>query len=33
MSKHRCYTLMEVLAEVFVNENSGLDLDAANSLS
>ena len=33
MSKHRCYTLREVLAEVFVDEKSDFDPDIADSLS
>ena len=33
MSKRRRYTLREVLAEVFVDENSNFDPDVADSLS
>ena len=33
MSKRRRYTLREVLAEVFVDENSDFDPDVAASLS
>ena len=33
MSKRQCYTLREILAEVFVDEDSDFDLDVADSLS
>ena len=33
MSKHQCYTLREVSAEVFVDEDNDFDLDIADSLS
>ena len=33
MSKLRCYTLSEVLADMFVDEDSDLEPDAADSLS
>ena len=33
MSKHRCYTLREVLADTFVDEDSDFEPDAADSLS
>ena len=33
MSKRWCYTLREVLAEVFVDEGSDFDPDVADSLS
>ena len=33
MSKCQCYTLREVLAEVFVDEDGDFDPDVASSLS
>ena len=33
MSERQCYTLKEVLAEVFLDDNSDFDLDVADSLS
>ena len=32
MSKYHCYTLRDILAEMFVDKNSDFDLDVADSL-